>query len=65
MRARIKQVPSQSMGVWHVETKHWYQLKWQYRDSCLGDNAQERAMQLAEHYLSPRTIEVKQHHYGG
>jgi len=61
MRVRIKQDPSQVNERWNIEVKkHWYS-NWEYRDSCWGDQAQERALKLAEQYLNPMIIEVFQY----
>ena len=58
MRVRIKQDPSQTEERWCVETKEWYSFRWVYRDSCWGDESQERALKLAEQYLHPKIIEL-------
>jgi hypothetical protein len=61
MRVRIKQEPSQVHECWSIETKEWYSFSWVLRDACYGDNAQGRAMQLAEQYLKPKIIDLPQY----
>ncbi|CAB4127514.1 hypothetical protein UFOVP92_8 [uncultured Caudovirales phage] len=63
MRVRIKQEPSQIEECWCVETKKWHEFSWVRRDSCWGDNAQGRAMQIADQYLNPRIIECAKVNY--
>jgi len=58
MKVRIRHEPRDGVQKWVVETKQWWEINWQYADSCIGDNAQERALALANQYKNPVVIEV-------
>jgi hypothetical protein len=60
MKIRIRQEPVLGTPRWRIETKKWWHLWWQYADSCIGDDAKERALALAKQYANPTIIEVKQ-----
>ena len=59
MKAIVKEDPTEAGNRWNIYTKKWYSVRWTYRDSCWGDKAKERAVELAKKYLKPETIEVK------
>ena len=63
MRVRIRQEPNEQYEKWIVETKKWYQFEWAWVDSCFGDNAEERAKELAKQHAFPRVIELKATEY--
>ena len=45
--------------IWIVESKRWYNFKWNYENSFMGDNAYERAHFCARIVKNPEIEEIK------
>ena len=59
MRVRIRKDPIE-IGVWDVQTKHWWSFGWVSRKTCWGYDAQKHALEIAKALINPHTIEVTQ-----
>ena len=56
MKVRVRQHPS---GYWMVEQTKWWWPEWMIVETFVHDKAKERALDYAQAFLNPETIEVK------
>jgi hypothetical protein len=55
MRVRLRISPDKD---WVVESKHWYNFRWEYQQLFSGDDAHERARFYARALKNPYTEEI-------